>query len=178
MNKALIGLHDQLYYVIAFLLLRRMPFYAYLHACGTKDYLLIISISDHYRRVRDQCILHHKDPDPHGFVGGLQISLDLEKDFDIVGRAHVTRTLQVLDISPDLRDLIFHGCSHTTIACHTKNSAAGSGPIGAANRVPKTPTCCGFYAFVFSFPIFYLYIPLIGLGNILLFLLMISIFDG
>ena len=95
MNKVLIELHCQLLHEHAFPQFRRMPLYAYMPARGSKDYLLIVSA--HCKRVRDLWTLHQRDADPAGIWGGLQMSLDLEKAFDIVGRNHVLKALAIFD---------------------------------------------------------------------------------
>lgn len=99
--KNMIGFHCNLLRDFAFPQIRRMPLFAYLPARSAKDCLLIIS--DHCRRVKDLCYRHHKDATPRGLWGGLQISLDLEKAFDVVSQDHIMRILQVFDIFPHLQ---------------------------------------------------------------------------
>ena len=63
-----------------------MPLFVYLPHRNTKDCLLIIS--DHCRQVRDLCQLHPKDVAPRGLRDGLQVSLRLEKSFDMISRKY------------------------------------------------------------------------------------------
>ena len=53
--------------------------------------------------MRELCNHHAKDPAPHGLWGGLQISLDLEKIFDVVNRNHVLRSLEFFEIDNNLQ---------------------------------------------------------------------------
>lgn len=70
-----------------------MPLYAYLSARGTKDCLLIVAA--HCCQVRELRIVHAKDPAPLELWGGLQVSLDLDKAFDVVNRDQALRSLDI-----------------------------------------------------------------------------------
>ena len=104
MNKVLTGIHCQQLQEHTFPQLRRMPLYAYMPTRGTKECLLIVAA--HCRQVRELCIFHAKDPAPHGLWGGLQVSLDLEKAFDVVSRTHVLRSLDLFETNANLRQLV------------------------------------------------------------------------
>lgn len=41
-----------------------------------------------------------------GLWGGLQVSLDLERAFDVVSRDKVIRSLELFEIDPNLRHLV------------------------------------------------------------------------
>ena len=176
MNKVFTGLHCLLLHEHAFPQLCRMRLYAYLPARGTKDCLLIVS--DLCRRVKDLCALHQRDPDPVGIWGDLQVSPNLEKAFDIVGRDHVLKNMEVFDLSHDLRYLINSRLFPHDYCLSYKDFVSRFRAHRGINKVPVTPRDCGLCVCTISCIISLLLIPSSGFGNILRFLLMTLIFAG
>ena len=64
--------------------LRRLPLYVYLTGRSTTDCLLLTSA--HCRAVREACQQTRQNLDRHNLIGGLQVSLDMEKAFDTISR--------------------------------------------------------------------------------------------
>ena len=104
MNKVLSDIHCRLILPITYASLRQLPLFAYMPNRGTKDYLLIVSV--HCRRVRALYTELRRDDAKQGLWGGIQISLDMEKAFDIVSRTLVSRALHAFDLSSDLQSLV------------------------------------------------------------------------
>ena len=78
--------------------------YAYLPGRSTADCLLLTSI--HCRAVREACQQTRQNLDRHTLIGGLQISLDMEKAFDTISRNVVHRALAILSLLPDVLTMI------------------------------------------------------------------------
>ena len=112
-NKVLTGVHCQQFQELTFPKLRSMPLFAYMPARGAKDCLLMIAT--HCRQMKELCNLHAKDPASNGLWGGLQVSLDLEKAFDMVNRNHFVHLtcLRSITISDNS---YMHGCCRILIA--------------------------------------------------------------
>ena len=73
--------------------LRRLPLYAYLTGRSTTDCLLLTSA--HCRAVREACQQTRQNLDRRKLIGGLQVSLDMEKAFDTISRNIVHRALAI-----------------------------------------------------------------------------------
>ena len=95
------GIHYYQIISIAFDQLRTMPLFAYLPNRGIRDCLLLVS--DHCRIVKVLCQQHYRDA---GLWGSIQVSLNLEKAFDVISRAFVVRALDLFDLNPDFSHLI------------------------------------------------------------------------
>ena len=87
---------------------RPWPLYAYLPQRGTSDCLL--TIFNHIRNVRSSVQQHCKRSGRQSrakdLEGGLMITLDLAKAFDSVSRTHVSASVRMLELEPELEQLL------------------------------------------------------------------------
>ena len=102
-NKILAGIQCRQIVLQTYDRLRCLPLYAYLPHRGTRECLLIVA--EHCRSVRMMCKDVKAGPQPK-LLGGLQVSLDMEKAFDTVSRTLVLRALKMYNLDPDLFQLV------------------------------------------------------------------------
>ena len=76
-NKVVSGLLSQQILNYAFPKFRQFPRYVYLPGRSTIDYLLLGS--QHCRQVREAYQISTMNLDKHSLIGGLQVSIDMEK---------------------------------------------------------------------------------------------------
>ena len=106
-NKVVSGLWIQQLFDHAFHKLRLLPLYAYLPGHSTTDCLLLAS--KHCRQVREACQNPSLNLDKHSLIGGIQVSIDMEKAFDTISRTIIIRALAILDLPQELLHIL-HTC--------------------------------------------------------------------
>ena len=102
-NKILAGIQCRQIVLQTYDRLRCLPLYAYLPHRGTRECLLIVA--EHCRSARMMCKDVKTGPQPK-LLGGLQVSLDMEKAFDTVSRTLVLRALKMYNLDLDLFQLV------------------------------------------------------------------------
>ena len=103
-SKVVSGILTQRVMDSAYPQLRQLPLYAYLPGRSTADCLLLTSA--HCRAVREACQQTRQNLDRHNLIGGLQVSLDMEKAFDTISRNVVDGALAILSLHPDVLTMI------------------------------------------------------------------------
>ena len=108
-NKVISGILIQQVLDIVFPKFRTLPLYAYMPGRNTADCLLLAS--KHCRQVREAYQTTGLNLDKNSLLGGLQVSIDMEKAFDTISRSIVVRALAILDLPPELLHML-----HTWLA--------------------------------------------------------------
>ena len=112
-NKVVSGLLNQQILNYAFPKFRQFPLYVYLPGRSTIDYLLLGS--QHCRQVRETYQINTMNLDKYSLIGGLQVSIDMEKVFDSIIRTIIIRALAILNLRSELLSMLHAWLPPTSI---------------------------------------------------------------